>query len=92
MSVISPMKKFEPLNSFKLNDTLPFDISAECLAKGALEEAHALTVVLSLAITETVGAGTKDTPFQTDHVAKAIDAIGTLIALSAFAREQAVQS
>ena len=79
----------ESLNSFKVNGTLPFSTTATDLWHSAAEEAHALAIVLAVAIDELVEDGSEEIPLRPRHIAKAIDAIGTLIALSIMAGEAA---
>ena len=75
------------LSEFKFNDQRPFDGGGIELARTVMEEEHALTIVLSTALEETTDQN-GDKPFRDVHVARCIDAIGSLIAFSRFATER----
>lgn len=73
------------LNSFQLTHCHPFDTSAADLCHSANQQAHALLVTLALSIDELASRGEGELPLRPCHIAKALDGIATLIALSAVA-------
>lgn len=92
MSQAKSRAGIDELLAFRMNSTYPFDCTADDLSHTSLEEAHAMTIVLHRAIDEATEEGTDSTSIRPVHISRALEGIGKLIALSAFAREQAVQS
>lgn len=80
-------KSLDALISYKVNDVSVFDTSPTDLMRSTAQEAHALCTVLSVSINEMTDANTGEVPVRSPHIAQAISAIGTLIALSMFASE-----
>ena len=80
-------KGLDAMLTFKVNDVSVFDTAPTDLMHSAAQEAHALCTVLSVSIAEMTDFKTGDLPLRAPHIATAISAIGTLIALSMFAGE-----
>lgn len=73
------------MNGFTLNDTRPFDTTPIDLARSCVDEAQALCLVLSTAVEELANNPREESPLRSIHIGRSIHAIGTLVALSAFA-------
>lgn len=67
--------------TFKINDMLPFSVSRGDLAQEALEQAHAIAVMLGAAFGENEDTGSTNGRI----VCSAFNGIATLVALSHFA-------
>jgi hypothetical protein len=79
----------EAMTTFKVNDVSVFDTSPADLRHSTADQAHALCVVLSVAIGELTDDRNGDIPIRSVHVGRAFDAIATLVALSLFANQAA---
>ena len=75
------------LTGFRFNDVVVFDGSPTDLAIGALQQAHAVAVVLSAAISETIEPETGQCAVYAHHIDACLSAIRTLMGLSAFAMD-----
>lgn len=73
---------FRTLATFTFNETLPFagDV-AEGVAEDLVEEAHALLIVYGTLFDEQPDG---EMPIRHVHLSKALNGIGSLLALSAF--------
>lgn len=74
------------LTNFKTNDVTTFGPDPAALANEAIEQAHALAIVLSNILTENGDGGHV---IRDAHLAKAMDSISFLTALAAFANQAA---
>lgn len=75
---------FEALAAFRINNTHPFQGDAEDLARSSLDEAHALTLVIS----NLLGATELDEmTVSPKHLGRALEGVRTLISLAAWASE-----
>lgn len=74
-------RPIDHLVNFKIQSSTPFCGGAEDLAWACLEQAYALTLVLSEVAVNT-GCG-----IHGHHLARSIDAITSLVALAQYARE-----
>lgn len=72
----------EALQACKLNDCTIF---SEDLAITAVGQAHAMTVALAEAVNPGSEPGSDYSALRPFHIARALDGIGTLLALSALA-------
>ncbi|KMS53616.1 hypothetical protein V474_22820 [Novosphingobium barchaimii LL02] len=75
---------FTTLADFRINGTLPFCDSPDDLARSSLDEAHALTLVISNLLGET---GPDEITVSPRHLGRALEGIRTLISLGAWASE-----